>query len=294
MQLTCKFNKGIIAHMSGSKKPINTLKIFLWYLKFLRERCRDMFFFRYAIKFFVLASCITVAPSCKIHNPDTDAVCNAVETSCTMRVARDSILIYSDKLLEHSLAVLNRGEKVTLIEISDHPFKTEDNEALKIAKIRKQNNVEGFRELRFFAHSCIVIRAQNVPLYYRADTESSFSHALEGSLAIVTDRKGDWLEVDSYRHDGLRLSGRWICSGYSDDETMIDKARAVERIRLLMKDFMQPNQNDFAILESLSGEDSPPGLLARTTLEELRAYNEELNGDIIEEEDTDKDIVENE
>jgi len=186
-----------------------------------------------------------------------------------VRIARSTILIYGDILMERRISTLQKGESVTLLEELAHPFKVENSAPLRMAHIKLSDGRKGFREMRFFALRAVVIIDEGVPLYNRADEGAAASHALAGCIAIVTSERENWLQVDVYRESGSLAKGKWINRGYSDDREMVSDALTLDRIRELTAETGEAENADIVTLKRLALSESAIGILAQRTLAQL-------------------------
>ncbi len=192
------------------------------------------------------------------------------------RFAKTDILIYNDILMENKCCLIKKGEEVTVYNILAHPYKLENLEPLQMTQIVLKNGQQAFREEHFFAIDMIVITDEQVPLYTRCDSSSRYSSAMAGSIAMVTDKKGEWLQLEALSDTGRLLSGRWVNRGYTREAELIQSALLLDRIREKIADGIEAENDDIAALATLAQDESAVGALAQRLLSEIRVREEEF------------------
>jgi hypothetical protein len=190
--------------------------------------------------FVITVLILMVVTACKAEKPsDTQnqnseqstEVQNSEQVALDERVSMYRASIYEQPEQTDSLAVLNKGEQVVLIEELKDPITIKQREE-KIAKVRLSDDTEGYIRSRYLALRAVVITKADTPFYARNNKSSGQGGVLPlGTVAFVVDEKANWVKITAGKlPNGTEVWGRWIDDGFSEDPALIADALQIETL----------------------------------------------------------------
>jgi lipoprotein LenA len=204
----------------------------------------------------------TFLSGCKKKEAETQAPADTLSS----KYAKFRANVYKDATLKTWLATLEKGEKVELV--SEESGKGSKNEDIVISNIKLSDGKTGYIDGSYVAVKPVVITDQLVKAYERNNSTSAISATLsQGTIGFVVEEKGEWVKVDFGKIADKWVNGKWIKSGFSDNEDIVSDAVALEKVRNILNESAKGDKEEaMKLLRDLAQKSSAIGDVARKDL----------------------------
>ncbi len=186
-----------------------------------------------------------------------------------IRVARFPASIYKEPTLKKGdwLALVNKGEEVTMLEETEQEIK---GESMPVALVRLSDDTEGYIRSDYLALYATAILTDKTPAYERNNTTSRVVARLPlGTVAMVLDEKGGWLKVTvGELPDGTKVYNRWIQNGYEKNSEVVVEALMIDNaVSIINGEYKGDSETAMQTLRKIAESDSALSSVAASYLD---------------------------